>query len=575
MPLDESFGIRDEYVHRRENAFFDDTPYRDEWQREVYELALKAATAINATTVVDVGCGSGFKLLKYFSHLRTIGLDLEPTLGFLRETYPDRDWRESSFSADLGPVDVVICSDVVEHLPDPDQLMAFLSRLSFKILVLSTPERKLVYGYDQSGPPANPAHCREWTQAEFHAYASRWFTVVEGGITNQLQATQALVCLPRPRPVAEDPVARPSVLAMVLDFDKWELARKWSYSSSYALVDGLQAAGCDVVVLPSLRMSGSNTNPWVAARDAVLGGRTFDQVWIWVTHSYYDPDVWRWLETVAPVRVGVLMESLTYEPRDVAEIPALAGRKADVYAQLGALTHIITADDTEAAMIETETGRPTRAYLPMLPRDLLAPVAAPRHAVAVFLGTLYGKRLQFLNENVEAGSSLRVLAPPEQETDIPATFDRLTSEALAALSDRGAGPHQAAAYAASVRQLRLDVVRRTLAVYNSCLAGVALPAMFKGVTGRVIEILAASTPALVPRAAGAAHPLPRPLAAEENVLCYDPTVPGDMERQIGRLRVEPGLRDRLVARARMTFERELCSEAQVADLLRWIAGSRR
>ena len=189
-----SYAIRENYQHRLENDFFDDTPLKDEWQREVYELARQLADERRASTIVDVGCGSAFKLIKYLGHFHTIGLDLEPTLDFLRKTYPDRDWRESDFLSKLEPVDLVICSDVIEHIPDPDLLMSFLQRIPSPIYLISTPEREAVYGHDHSGPPSNTAHCREWTSAEFCAYASQWFDVRDALITNHEQGTQLVVC---------------------------------------------------------------------------------------------------------------------------------------------------------------------------------------------------------------------------------------------------------------------------------------------------------------------------------------------------------------------------------------------
>src|SRR5262245_51901295 len=69
------FEIKRGYRHRPANAFFDDTPLKDEWQREVYEAAADYARAQNFTSVADVGCGSAFKLLKHFAGFRTIGLD--------------------------------------------------------------------------------------------------------------------------------------------------------------------------------------------------------------------------------------------------------------------------------------------------------------------------------------------------------------------------------------------------------------------------------------------------------------------------------------------------------------------
>ena len=55
-----SYAIREDYEHRVENDFFDDTHLKDEWQREVYELARKLADQSRAGRILDVGCGSAF-----------------------------------------------------------------------------------------------------------------------------------------------------------------------------------------------------------------------------------------------------------------------------------------------------------------------------------------------------------------------------------------------------------------------------------------------------------------------------------------------------------------------------------
>lgn len=171
------FGIRTLYRHRRNNEFFDATGSQESWQKEVYEAAARSAEDANATVVFDVGCGSGYKLMKYFGKLRTVGFDVEQTVTMLKQKYPGRDWRCSNFTARIDEAaDIVVCADVIEHIPNPDQLMEFLSRIRFRKLFLSTPERHLVYGFDQSGPPLNKAHCREWTMDELAGYVRRGLT---------------------------------------------------------------------------------------------------------------------------------------------------------------------------------------------------------------------------------------------------------------------------------------------------------------------------------------------------------------------------------------------------------------
>lgn len=185
------YKIKKGYRHREDNVAVDTIDSKDKWQREVYERAAQVADEIGAATVLDVGCGSGYKLLKHFSHLTTVGTELEPMFSFLQERYPDRVWRRSQF--DTVPAqhfDIVICADVVEHIPEPDELMAWLRDLRFSRLFLSTPERRLVYGQDHDGPPRNPGHCREWTQDEFASYVDDWFPIYLHWITNHWQGTQ-------------------------------------------------------------------------------------------------------------------------------------------------------------------------------------------------------------------------------------------------------------------------------------------------------------------------------------------------------------------------------------------------
>lgn len=152
----------------------------------------------NFKSVVDIGCGSAYKLVTYLGEYETLGLELPVNVELLRNKYPDKAWMVSDFS--LTPdikTDVIICSDVIEHLVDPDELLDYIKKISYKYLILSTPDRDLVYESSEEGyygPPRNKAHVREWNFNEFAEYISRHFNVVDHRVNNLGQATQMIVC---------------------------------------------------------------------------------------------------------------------------------------------------------------------------------------------------------------------------------------------------------------------------------------------------------------------------------------------------------------------------------------------
>ncbi|MCH9621698.1 MAG: hypothetical protein S4CHLAM20_11230 [Chlamydiia bacterium] len=181
----DNFCINEDYISRNQYCHHDDRKFKDGSQDEVYQIAKKLVEENILTCIYDVGCGSAYKLIKYFSNYQTVGYEIEPTLGFLKDKYPEREWRLSDLSIipEYKSSDVLICSDVVEHIVNPDDLLNFINRFDFKYLVISTPDRdKLleVQGKKQSqtGPPVNPAHMREWSFSEFEEYISSYFNVI-------------------------------------------------------------------------------------------------------------------------------------------------------------------------------------------------------------------------------------------------------------------------------------------------------------------------------------------------------------------------------------------------------------
>lgn len=164
-------------------TFFDDSPYLDQYQDEVYKYIRSLVP--DKATVVDIGCGSGFKLMKYFKECKTIGHEVEPTLSFLKNKYPHRLWTQSDFSTPLlEDIDCMMSIDCIEHLTDPDQLLEFFRKSNTKLICISTPSR----WENPQGPPSNGYHVREWNTGEFADYIhSKGFKIKEHKIFGNTQ----------------------------------------------------------------------------------------------------------------------------------------------------------------------------------------------------------------------------------------------------------------------------------------------------------------------------------------------------------------------------------------------------
>jgi hypothetical protein len=192
------FCIKAGYHEGSQVERFDDRLNTDQWQRNVYESALSFIKGNNGKSVIDVGCGSAYKLMDMFGNYETTGIDITDTHQWLMEKYPENKWMdfETTDPAQLQ-TDMIICSDVIEHVKDPDELMHFLKKIKFGCLVLSTPERNRVRGKKDFGPPENTSHYREWNEGEFKEYVSRWFLVKEQIISSDKSVSQVLFCLPK------------------------------------------------------------------------------------------------------------------------------------------------------------------------------------------------------------------------------------------------------------------------------------------------------------------------------------------------------------------------------------------
>lgn len=226
-----AYGLPANYISRTEPQYFNDTLADSwDWQADVYRAAAELARQTKAKRIVDIGCGRGHKLANLSHEFEIVGTDYGANIAACQQVYPQGRWFESDLNSYVIPARtfrnaVVICADVIEHLPNPAALIASLKNAASvaAYVLLSTPDRSRVYHRPQYGPPGNPWHCREWTRGELVAWLKseglpvRWSGWTISNAKRPDQVWTSLVILSAKHLSIELPA-------------QYEAAQQWSFS---------------------------------------------------------------------------------------------------------------------------------------------------------------------------------------------------------------------------------------------------------------------------------------------------------------------------------------------------------
>ena len=157
------------------------------FQFPVYKFLDSYIKENQITTLIDVGCGIGNKLV-YINNsnpnLKIIGIDQKDPIDFCRENYNFGEWIVDDFESKRANLNLkaqlVVCCDVIEHIQNPDLLIDYLKERVKKNgrIILSTPERDRLRGNKNLNSP-NKFHVREWNYNELEEYLKhRGFKII-------------------------------------------------------------------------------------------------------------------------------------------------------------------------------------------------------------------------------------------------------------------------------------------------------------------------------------------------------------------------------------------------------------
>jgi 2-polyprenyl-3-methyl-5-hydroxy-6-metoxy-1,4-benzoquinol methylase len=160
-----------------------------------------------AQRVLEVGVGEGFLsgwLSERFPEKSFTGIDLAPEdVERLRAKFPRVEAHQGSIYdlASLSPpYDLVLCCEVLEHLPDPARGLDQLASLGARRLILTVPHEplfmlsNLARGKNVARLGNDPEHVNHWGKASFRRLLASRFDVLE--LTTSYPWLLAL-CAPR------------------------------------------------------------------------------------------------------------------------------------------------------------------------------------------------------------------------------------------------------------------------------------------------------------------------------------------------------------------------------------------
>lgn len=145
---------------------------------------------LNPDTILDVGCGEGFILEKLReAHIgkEMEGVDLQArAIALGQQMHPQLTLKQGNIYhlpyAD-GSFDVVLCSEVLEHLEYPERAMKELQRVAGKYCIITVPNEPLfrmanfLRGKNLSRWGNDIEHIQHWSARGILKFVSTYFSV--------------------------------------------------------------------------------------------------------------------------------------------------------------------------------------------------------------------------------------------------------------------------------------------------------------------------------------------------------------------------------------------------------------
>jgi len=341
---------------------------------------------------------------------------------------------------------------------------------------------------------------------------------------------------------------------------RWRQARSYPYCLNFAFVDGLQANGVECLMV---------TTPWISRLRDICGEKPFDQVWINdLTHFCHIEASLEEIVSLAPIRVGFVTESVEYYPEEYETFPWLRKRRARIDKQFEYVTHIAAVDEQDVVNLKLRFDKPTMWLPCSMPEPYIYEnVSTPTQKIALFSGSVYGKRVNWLKEP-KLKTMLAYQKSPDRLVDA-ILFNLLPGHRFCRwMTNRLFPAHRIyPTYLDWSRQLRHKAYTLWLQTMQAGAAVVNLPHLVKAYSCRVIEGIASGRPVI----SWEIPDRPKNTALFEDgheILLY--STPEQLATQIERVLSDPDFGERIAQNARNKVRRFHTTEKRVQQILHWV-----
>lgn len=146
-------------------AYYHGNPIQKWWKRRISKIVLEWIPRKNR--LLEIGCGSSPTIGNYKN---AVGIDINSEkIKFIQEKLPDLEFHatEDTRKFDCGSFESIICLEVLEHLEQPEKVIAEISRLlkTCGMAVIATPDySKKLWNIAEMFTPYKEEHCYKFTR---------------------------------------------------------------------------------------------------------------------------------------------------------------------------------------------------------------------------------------------------------------------------------------------------------------------------------------------------------------------------------------------------------------------------